>query len=315
MGQILRNKALSFAEGETFRLIEVKYGSYPEDAVRDDEHYRARSAISWSAEDVAAGAIEVRTLDAKDRTITWEGVRDDPGWCKLDWVVADPVRGQIANASNMLDVTWEGPSGEIEPLDGYLDPYFQEVYLEAESIPLFSKMVNKVSPDALEAYVAQLEAEVRKYTSVDPRNYGKAAKRMYNLFRLNGRYAEAAFLRELFDEPTAALYQIHHVIRTLDEAVEPGSTISKSVILAQVDDAIVTVVDAAEGPEETEIVRHLLDIRRNLAHEGESGPRSVPIRAARDRLLNLVNNFFHDKLTAMPSIASYLEGLAAEDSG
>ena len=30
-------------------------------------------------------------------------------------------------------------------------------------------------------------------------NYGKAAKRMYNIFRLTGHYEEAAFLRELFD--------------------------------------------------------------------------------------------------------------------
>ena len=46
----------------------------------------------------------------------------DPGWCKLDWVIADPIRGRLANASNMLDVTWEVPDGTIIPLDGYLDP-------------------------------------------------------------------------------------------------------------------------------------------------------------------------------------------------
>ena len=62
----------------------------------------------------------------------------DPGWCKLDWVIADQTRGQLANASNVLDPTWEAPDGTIVPLDGFLDPYFQEVYLEAESIPLFA---------------------------------------------------------------------------------------------------------------------------------------------------------------------------------
>ena len=40
------------------------------------------------------------------------------------WVIADPVRGALANASNMLDVTWEAPDGSVTPLDGYLDPYF-----------------------------------------------------------------------------------------------------------------------------------------------------------------------------------------------
>ena len=55
---------------------------------------------------------------------------------------SSPTRcaAQLANASNMLDVTWEAPDGTITPLDGYLDPYFQEVYLEAESIPIFSKL-------------------------------------------------------------------------------------------------------------------------------------------------------------------------------
>ena len=56
---------------------------------------------------------------------------------------------------------------------------------------MFSKLVKHVSPDALAEYVAQLQAEVRKYVAHDPRNYGKAAKRMYNVFRLTGRYAEA----------------------------------------------------------------------------------------------------------------------------
>ena len=41
----------------------------------------------------------------------------------------------------------------------------------------------------------------------DPANYGKVAKRLYNIFRLTGRWQEAAFVRELFDEPAALLYQ------------------------------------------------------------------------------------------------------------
>ena len=134
--------------------------------------------------------------------------------------MADPVRGQLANASNMLDVTWEAPDGTITPLDGYLDPYFQEVYLEAESVPIFSKLAQHVSADALDDYVSSLEKEVKKYLTKDI-NYGKAAKRMYNVFRLTGRYQEAAFLRELFDEPTTMLYQVWSLIRTIDDCCQP----------------------------------------------------------------------------------------------
>ncbi len=120
----------------------------------------------------------------------------------------------------MLDVTWEAPDGTITPLDGYLDPYFQEVYLEAESVPIFSKLAQHVSANALDDYVSQLEKEVNKYLTKDI-NYGKAAKRMYNVFRLTGRYQEAAFLRELFDEPTSMLYQVWALIRTMDECSQP----------------------------------------------------------------------------------------------
>jgi hypothetical protein len=85
-------------------------------------------------------------------------------------VIADLTRKQLVNASNMLDVTWEAPDGSITPLDGYLDSFFQEVYLEADSIPIFSKLVKHVSGDVLDDYVNQLEKEVKKYITKDP-NY------------------------------------------------------------------------------------------------------------------------------------------------
>ena len=66
-----------------------------------------------------------KTSGGKNVEILWENTAMDPGWCKLDWIVADPVRKQLVNASNMLDVTWESPDGEVVPLDGYLDGYFQ----------------------------------------------------------------------------------------------------------------------------------------------------------------------------------------------
>jgi Cdc6-like AAA superfamily ATPase len=198
LSRIMRDKALSTFEGETYRLIEVKYGSYSYDIVKEGRSIKSGAPIAWMPDELGAGQIEASRPDGTPATITWDEAADDPGWCKLDWVVADPVRDQVANASNMLDVTWEAPDGSVIPLDGYLDPYFQEVYLEAESIPIFSKLVRHVSENALDDYVAQLEEEVRKYVTKDI-NYGKAAKRMYNIFRLTGRYQDAAFLRELFD--------------------------------------------------------------------------------------------------------------------
>jgi hypothetical protein len=240
--------------------------------------------------------------------IRWDEAAQDPGWCKLDWVVADPVRKQLVNASNMLDATWQAPDGTITPLDGYLDPYFQEIYLQAESIPLFTKLARNVSSDALDGYVQQLEGEVRKYVTKNP-NYGKAAKRMYNIFRLTGRYQEAAYLRELFDEPATMLYQVWSLIRTIDECFGPESTIDKDTLLAQADDLILNVARALEGDQEIEIVRLLLRLKDALTRQDEGDTLSPRAEAARAEVINVVNNFFYEKLTGIPEINDYIDEL------
>lgn len=305
---LMREKILSTSKGPTYQLIEVKYGSFPFDFNRSGNLNKAGSPISWTLEDVQRGQLEGSHPDGTPTVVSWDDVANNPGWCKLDWVIADPLRGQLANASNMLDVTWEAPDGSITPLDGYLDPYFQEVYLEGESIPIFSKLAQHVSADAIDNYVNQLEKEVKKYVSHDPLNYGKAAKRMYNIFRLTGRYAEAAFLRELFDEPTTLLYQVWSLIRTIDDSVKPGSGISTDDVLAQMDNLIVSVIKALEGAKEVEIVRYLLHLRDSLTRHQTGQELTTEAEAARAEVINIVNNFFYEKLTAVPTIKEYIEG-------
>lgn len=307
IARVMRSKALDRMEGPTYRFIEAKFGQYPKDGERDGEAVRAGSPIAWSAADVARGVIDVATADGTE-TVTWDSVAHTPGWCKLDWVVADPVRKQVANASNMLDVTWEAPDGSISPLDGFLDPYFQEVYLEAESVPLFSKLAQHVSADALDEYVAQLEKEVKKYLAPDQPNYGKAAKRMYNVFRLNGRLLEAAFIRELFDEPATVLYQLYALVRTIEEASGPDSTVDVATVVAQADKALLEVVRALEGVEEEELVAQLLEVRNGITAEG--GVDGAIVTEAQARLMNLVNNFFYEKLTALPELRDYIGSVA-----
>jgi len=220
--------------------------------------------------------------------------------------VADSVRKQLANASNMLDVTWESPDGEITPLDGFLDPYFQEVYLDVASVPIFSKLAQHVSSDALDDYVSALEREVYKYLTKDI-NYGKVAKRMYNIFRLTGKYEEAAFLRELFDEPATILYQIWSLIRTIDDAYIPGSSITNEQMVASTDNLIIEVIRALEGDEETEIVKHLLHLRTALAQPEARDQLTAEAEAARARVINIVNNFFYERLVSMPTIRGYMD--------
>jgi hypothetical protein len=306
LARIMRSKAMDTERGDHYQLIEVKFGNYPQDMLHDGDPVRAGSPISWKPAQVRAGKFDGFTQDGSKVQVRWDEVAQDPGWCKLDWVVADPVRKKLSNASNMLDVTWQAPDDTIVPLDGYLDPYFQEVYLDAESIPLFSKLVKHVSSNALDDYVGQLEKEVNKYLTRDI-NYGKAAKRMYNIFRLTGRYGEAAFVRELFDEPATMLYQVWSLVRTLDDCIRDDSSIDMEMLIGQSDQLILSIVEVLEGVEETEIVRLMLRVRELLNARQASPEWSRRVEAARAELINVVNNFFYERLTSIPEIKSYMD--------
>jgi len=309
LADVIRDKALATRVGPTYRLWEVKFGSYPFDAERGGRPVRAGSPISWTADEVAAGRVDI-VRDGHAQAVTWEQASADPGWCKLDWIVADPARRALANASNMLDVTWEAPDGVITPLDGFIDPYFQEVYLEAESLPLFTRLIGELSADAVDDYVVQLEHEVVKYSTKDP-NYGKVARRLYNIFRLTGRYAEAAYLRELFDEPTTVLYQVAAQIRTLDEADRPGAEFDYETLVRQTDALIMSAIAALDGRSEAEMVRHLMEVRNNLRGRRGTADRTTQVDEVKNEALRAVNDYFERRLMAVPSIKAYVDGLVA----
>jgi hypothetical protein len=306
LGEIMREKALSTQRGPTFQLIEVKMGSYPVEFVEGKRTHQVDSPISWEPFEIQAGKKVGFSPDGNPLELPWDEMVQNPGWCKLDWIVADPIRGTLANASNMLDVTWEAPDGTIVPLDGYLDPYFQEVYLEATSVPIFSKLSQHVSADALDDYVKALEGEVRKYVTKNI-NYGKAAKRMYNIFRLTGRYKEAMFLRELFDEPASMLYQVWSLIRTVDDAIRSKSSFKEEQLIAQAEDLMIEVIRVLEDTREAEMVSKILRFRDAIQHQTSYERLSAEAEAARSEIINVVNNFFYHKLTAIPEIKDYMD--------
>jgi hypothetical protein len=269
--------------GPTYRLWEVKFGSYPYPCERGGLPMAAGAPIAWTADEVAAGRISV-FRDGTPAELTWADATADPGWCKADWIVADPVRKTLANASNMLDVTWEAPDGSITALDGFIDPYFQEIYLESDSLPVFQKIVHELAADSVDDYVEQLEHEVVKYCTKDP-NYGKVARRLYNIFRLTGRYFEAAYLRDLFDEPTTVLYQIAALV--------------------------MAAVAALDGPAEADMVRSLAAVRANLLAGGGSAGRATDVGLVKDEALRAVNDYFEQRLRAVPTISAYLDDVIA----
>lgn len=309
LGDLIREKALATAVGPTYRLWEVKFGTHPVAGTKGGHAIAVGAPMSWSLDEVRAGRMEIARTDGSARVYTWQDAAAEPGWCKLDWVIADSSRGQLANASNMLDPTWEAPDGTIVPLDGFLDPYFQEVYLETDSIPLFSKLVKELSADAVDDYVEALEHEVWKYTVKEP-NYGKAARRMYNIFRLNGHYREAAYIRELFDEPVTALYQVAALIRTLEDAAASGDVFDTETMVAQTDRLIMSAIQALDGPQEATMVAHLLHVRDALRTRASREGRSEDMTGVQTAALAAVNEYFERMLRTIPEIDAYLRVIA-----
>lgn len=308
LGEVLRAKALATVSSPGHRLWEVKWGTHDRAGTVRGEEVRPGHWISWTPQEVVAGVQELTLADGSVVAIEWGSAPGRPGWAKLDWVVADRERGGLSNASNVIDPTWEGPDGSIVPLDGFLDPYFQEVYLEAESIPLFTRLVKELGADSVAEYVEQLEREVRKYTVTSP-NHGKAARRMYNVFRLTGRYPEAAYVRELFDEPVTALYQLAALLQTVADASTATDVFDRELLLGQVDQLILSAVAALDGPEEAQMVDRLSRFREALA-DGDPEHVSLVDESRREALAQ-VDRYFERALRAVPSIAAYLDEIAS----
>lgn len=307
LADAMRAKGLETRNGPNYHLLAIKFGTHTEAATRNGKLLKKGTPMTWYPKDLEASAFEVELSDGSKKMIQWEEGMVEPGWTKLDWVVADAERGTLANASNLLDVTWEATDGAITALDGTVDPFFQEVYLDPSSVPLFSKLVKEVSENALEKYVTDLEYEVYKYLCKGL-NYGKVAKRSYNIFRITGRHVEAAYIRELFDEPTTALYRVWSLFETLSGIATPDAKIDRVALLKQYDKLIEEVVRSTEGEKEIRIVRALMRARDEaLGLQPMVESLDQTFETPREDVMNLLNDYFHDLLYGFDSVAAFLE--------
>jgi hypothetical protein len=105
------------------------------------------------------------------------------------------------------------------------------------------------------------------------------------------------------------LYQVWSLIRTIEDCCNPSSPVTAEQMRAQSDQLIVNVVDALEGDQEKEIVRLLLRLRDTLSGVETNKKLTREAEAARAEVINVVNNFFFDKLTGIPEIKTYIDGI------
>jgi hypothetical protein len=283
----------------------VKFGGYPEDVVRKGALRETGLPITWAPSEVRAGRIEVARASGEAITLLWDDAARNPGFCKLDWVVADTTRQQIASVSNVLDVTWEAPDGTILSLDGGIDLNFQEVYLASGSLPVVVKLLQHVGDSATGQYVAVLEDEIRKYLR-EHLNYAKVAKRLYNIFRLTGRLEEAVYLRSVFNGSAAVLYRVWSVLETVEEATSAEVALPTEVLVAEIGELMSAAAEALPRRQVRAVLTHLRHVADCLTSNTLGSDFTTETEAARAALLLVINSAFHARLVALPSIRAYL---------
>ncbi len=253
----------------------------------------------------------VRVVDPTGETqrLRMHEVAMDPGFVKLDWVFADRDRDRVVPVSKVIDATWEAPDGSVVALDGVLDSFYQEVYLDPDSKVDIERLVQHVSPDGLENYLDQIGGEIAKYSAEGHENYGKVAKRLYNITRILRRDADASYLRQLFDDPPARLYQVGGTMHALSEAIR-ADRLDRETIVAQLAALEGTIADCYTGEDREEII----DLVRRLPEMDED-----ELLAAADRIAGAsntqVSGYFQQKIAESPGLKSVYDLVLKEASG
>ena len=309
---VMRASALRALEEPDIVLVEANLGVFEEAVTVRGRAMAAGDPITWTPADVVAGGITVEAGGA-ERVIRWEDVEVGQGWVYIGWIAADREQGRISLASVMVDATWEDEAGEIRSLDGAVDPLAQEIYLDASALPLVEKLSALVPEGARDAYRQAMRSESFHYTAVDP-NYAKAAKRLYNLFRVADELEAAAYVRELFDEPSAKLYQVPGLLEAADFALDPDSGIDRETVLRQLDLVASAIADVTDGPLEAELLGSIERLKESALAEGRAGETWAQVLAdVRTRSSAIVNEFFRERLLGYDHIRELVEQLGDEN--
>ncbi len=299
VGSMIETVAHVFTHRD-LQFAEMKLGLHPRDATRGGEMFRAGSPVSWSLGDLDARSMTLQDADGNALLIDLHEVASDPGFVKLDWVYADPHQDRVVAVTKVIDATWEAPGGSVIPLDGVVDSFYQEIYLEPASRAFVERLVDQVSPAGLGEYVAQLQSEIEKYSRPDKPNFGKVAKRLYNVFRVTKRHEEAAYVRGLFDDPAARLYQVSSVLNALNPVLG-RRRLDPEVVDTQLERFREAMQDCYSGSDRDELIGAVskLDEMEKAEREGVVARIKAGVDAQ-------VSGYFEGKLRGHPTVGDYL---------
>jgi hypothetical protein len=170
--------------------------------------HRNGGPLIWLAEDISRGYLRYQSLTGEVTEVALGEAANDPAFVKIDWTLIDSALGGPGRVSKAIDVTWQSADGPIESLDGSIDADFQQIYLDASAADLAGALVSGLTAGGRDHYLWHMEREIAKYCLDSSPDFAKVAKRLYNFCRLTGRFADAVYVRELFDEPAARMHQL-----------------------------------------------------------------------------------------------------------
>ena len=151
--------------------------------------------------------------------------------------------------------------------------------------------------------------EIAKYSAEGHENYGKVAKRLYNITRILRRDADASYLRQLFDDPPARLYQVGGTMHALSEAIR-ADRLDRETIVAQLAALEGTIADCYTGEDREEII----DLVRRLPEMDED-----ELLAAADRIAaasnTQVSGYFQQKIAESPGLKTVYDLVLKEARG
>jgi hypothetical protein len=99
------------------------------------------------------------------------------------------------------------------------------------------------------------------------------------------------------------------LVDTLSDAASAGEAFAAETMTAQVDQLIMSAIQALDGPEEAEMVGHLLRLRDSIARHGEAAERTEDMAGISDAAMKAVNDYFERMLRSMPTIDAYLQDI------
>ena len=156
-----------------------------------------------------------------------------------------------------------------------------------------------------ETDATSIEASVRELVGSEPKDFARATILIYDIFRLRDETGRASEIAGLFDVPATVLLQVASLVRSIRHTDPEPPDATVGAIVERINDLCRLVIMALDGNTDAAVVTHLVDLRDAVSTPHHTGRRET-LDAAADRLTHLVNAFFFDRLTAIPTLRDYV---------